>query len=83
MYSLNLINVVLNIFRHILGKCGDTEITLAHEYIKMDIELEEDVFNPLQVIIENDIPNIMKHKKNLAKLILDMDAARTRSDFSQ
>jgi hypothetical protein len=44
----------------------------------MDMALEEDIVNPLQIVIDNDIPSIMKHKRNLAKLTLDMDAARTR-----
>ncbi|XP_034045605.1 rho GTPase-activating protein 44 isoform X9 [Thalassophryne amazonica] len=66
----------------LLGKmlklCGDTEERLAQELIQFEFQIERDVVEPLYVLAEVDIPNIQKQRKHLAKLVLDMDSARTR-----
>ncbi|XP_043570447.1 rho GTPase-activating protein 44 isoform X11 [Chiloscyllium plagiosum] len=66
----------------LLGKmlkmCGDTEDRLAQELILFELQIERDVIEPLFVLAEVDIPNIQKQRKHLAKLVLDMDSARTR-----
>ncbi|XP_049324052.1 rho GTPase-activating protein 44 isoform X4 [Astyanax mexicanus] len=66
----------------LLGKmlkmCGDTEEKLAQELILFEFQIERDVVEPLYVLAEVDIPNIQKQRKHLAKLVLDMDSARTR-----
>ncbi|XP_062387915.1 rho GTPase-activating protein 44 [Sardina pilchardus] len=66
----------------LLGKmlklCGDTEEQLAQELILFELEIERDVVEPLYVLAEVEIPNIQKQRKHLAKLVLDMDSARTR-----
>uniref|UniRef100_UPI00398F87DF rho GTPase-activating protein 44 isoform X5 n=1 Tax=Pristiophorus japonicus TaxID=55135 RepID=UPI00398F87DF len=66
----------------LLGKmlkmCGDTEDRLAQELILFELQIEQDVIEPLFVLAEVDIPNIQKQRKHLAKLVLDMDSARTR-----
>ncbi|XP_043956060.1 rho GTPase-activating protein 44 isoform X4 [Gambusia affinis] len=66
----------------LLGKmlklCGDTEDKLAQELLQFELEIERDVVEPLYVLAEVDIPNIQKQRKHLAKLVLDMDSARTR-----
>uniref|UniRef100_H3CYJ8 Rho GTPase-activating protein 44 n=1 Tax=Tetraodon nigroviridis TaxID=99883 RepID=H3CYJ8_TETNG len=66
----------------LLGKmlklCGETEEKLAQELIQFEFQIERDVVEPLCVIAEVDIPNIQKQRKHLAKLVLDMDSARTR-----
>ncbi|XP_067333513.1 rho GTPase-activating protein 44 isoform X5 [Channa argus] len=66
----------------LLGKmlklCGDTEEKLAQELIQFEFQIERDVVEPLYVLAEVDIPNIQKQRKHLAKLVLDMDSARTR-----
>ncbi|XP_047005723.2 rho GTPase-activating protein 44 isoform X12 [Ictalurus punctatus] len=66
----------------LLGKmlklCGDTEEKLAQELIVFELQMERDVVDPLYVLAEVDIPNIQKQRKHLAKLVLDMDSARTR-----
>ncbi|KAM9456842.1 rho GTPase-activating protein 44 isoform 2-T2 [Clarias gariepinus] len=66
----------------LLGKmlklCGDTEEKLAQELIVFELQMERDVVEPLYVLAEVDIPNIQKQRKHLAKLVLDMDSARTR-----
>ncbi|CAL8303707.1 unnamed protein product [Merluccius merluccius] len=66
----------------LLGKmltlCGETEERLAQELIQFEFQIERDVVEPLYVLAEVDIPNIQKQRKHLAKLVLDMDSARTR-----
>ncbi|XP_069050681.1 rho GTPase-activating protein 44 isoform X8 [Lepisosteus oculatus] len=66
----------------LLGKmlklCGETEDRLAQELILFEFQIERDVIEPLFVLAEVEIPNIQKQRKHLAKLVLDMDSARTR-----
>ncbi|KAM6905634.1 rho GTPase-activating protein 44 isoform 3-T3 [Xenentodon cancila] len=66
----------------LLGKmlklCGETEEKLAQELLQFEFQTERDVVEPLYVLAEVDIPNIQKQRKHLAKLVLDMDSARTR-----
>uniref|UniRef100_A0A4W6G066 Rho GTPase-activating protein 44 n=1 Tax=Lates calcarifer TaxID=8187 RepID=A0A4W6G066_LATCA len=66
----------------LLGKmlklCGETEEKLAQELLQFEYQIERDVVEPLYVLAEVDIPNIQKQRKHLAKLVLDMDSARTR-----
>ncbi|XP_071442291.1 rho GTPase-activating protein 44-like isoform X1 [Hetaerina americana] len=63
---------------HILANCGKVETTLAAEVVEHDLRIEQEVLNPIMQILDTEVPNILKHKRNLAKLILDMDSARTR-----
>ncbi|XP_037611251.1 rho GTPase-activating protein 44-like isoform X5 [Sebastes umbrosus] len=66
----------------LLGKmlklCGETQDKLAHELILFELTIERDVVEPLYDLAEVEIPNIQKQRKHLAKLVLDMDSARTR-----
>ncbi|XP_061567303.1 rho GTPase-activating protein 44 isoform X4 [Cololabis saira] len=66
----------------LLGKmlkmCGETEEKLAQELLQFEFQTERDVVEPLFLLAEVDIPNIQKQRKHLAKLVLDMDSARTR-----
>uniref|UniRef100_A0A8C9RX18 Rho GTPase-activating protein 44 n=1 Tax=Scleropages formosus TaxID=113540 RepID=A0A8C9RX18_SCLFO len=66
----------------LLGKmlklCGETEDRLAQELILFEFQVERDVIEPLYMLAEVEIPNIQKQRKHLAKLVLDMDSARTR-----
>ncbi|XP_041076761.1 rho GTPase-activating protein 44-like isoform X2 [Polyodon spathula] len=61
-----------------LNLCGETEDRLAQELILFELQIERDVIEPLFILAEVDIPNIQKQRKHLAKLVLDMDSARTR-----
>ncbi|XP_045571729.1 rho GTPase-activating protein 44 isoform X1 [Salmo salar] len=61
-----------------LNLCGETEEKLAQELIQFEFQIEKDVVEPLYELAEVDIPNIQKQRKHLAKLVLDMDSARTR-----
>uniref|UniRef100_A0A672H9V9 Rho GTPase activating protein 44 n=1 Tax=Salarias fasciatus TaxID=181472 RepID=A0A672H9V9_SALFA len=66
----------------LLGKmlklCGETQDKLASELILFELTIERDVIEPLYDLAEVEIPNIQKQRKHLAKLVLDMDSARTR-----
>uniref|UniRef100_A0A7N6FA30 Rho GTPase-activating protein 44 n=1 Tax=Anabas testudineus TaxID=64144 RepID=A0A7N6FA30_ANATE len=66
----------------LLGKmlklCGETQERLAQELILFELTIERDVIEPLYDLAEVEIPNIQKQRKHLAKLVLDMDSARTR-----
>nr|XP_020460314.1 rho GTPase-activating protein 44-like isoform X4 [Monopterus albus] len=66
----------------LLGKmlklCGETQERLAQELILFELTIERDVIEPLYELAEVEIPNIQKQRKHLAKLVLDMDSARTR-----
>lgn len=61
-----------------LTECGRAQVALANEAVDHEFKVEQYVATPLQHILETDVPNILKHKKNLQRLILDMDSTRTR-----
>ncbi|XP_034187751.1 rho GTPase-activating protein 44 isoform X2 [Osmia lignaria lignaria] len=61
-----------------LQECGRAQTCLANEIIEHEAKVEQYVAIPLQHILDTAVPNILKHKKNLARLILDMDSMRTR-----
>ncbi|XP_034049510.1 rho GTPase-activating protein 17a isoform X3 [Thalassophryne amazonica] len=58
--------------------CGEAENRLASELMQHELQLEKDVLDPLSQLSEVDIPNILKQRKQLAKLVLDYDSARAR-----
>uniref|UniRef100_A0A8D3CJU2 Rho GTPase-activating protein 17 n=1 Tax=Scophthalmus maximus TaxID=52904 RepID=A0A8D3CJU2_SCOMX len=59
--------------------CGEAENRLASELMQHELQIEKDVLDPLSQLAEVDIPNILKQRKQLAKLVLDYDSARARS----
>ncbi|XP_034939328.1 rho GTPase-activating protein 44-like isoform X3 [Chelonus insularis] len=61
-----------------LSECGRAQVALAHETVDHEAKVEQYVAAPLHHILETDVPNIIKHKRNLARLTLDMDSAKTR-----
>ena len=61
-----------------LTECGRAQVALANETVEHESKVEQYVAIPLQQILDTDVPNILKHKRNLQKLILDMDSTRTR-----
>uniref|UniRef100_A0A672MDG0 Rho GTPase activating protein 44 n=1 Tax=Sinocyclocheilus grahami TaxID=75366 RepID=A0A672MDG0_SINGR len=71
----------------LLGKmlklCGESEEKLAQELLVFEFQIERDVVEPLYVLAEVEIPNIQKQRKHLAKLVLDMDSARTRTSYQR
>ncbi|CAH1185486.1 unnamed protein product [Phyllotreta striolata] len=66
----------------ILRECGQLEQQLGGEYADHELKVEELVYSPLQYVLENDFPNILKHKHNLRKYCLDKDSASNRYQAS-
>ncbi|XP_030195435.1 rho GTPase-activating protein 17a isoform X2 [Gadus morhua] len=58
--------------------CGEAENRLASELMHHELQVEKDCLDPLNQLAEVDIPNILKQRKQLAKLVLDYDSARAR-----
>ncbi|XP_030610562.1 rho GTPase-activating protein 17a isoform X7 [Archocentrus centrarchus] len=58
--------------------CGEAENRLASELMQHELQIEKDVLDPLSQLAEVEIPNILKQRKQLAKLVLDYDSARAR-----
>ncbi|KAF6717481.1 Rho GTPase-activating protein 17 [Oryzias melastigma] len=58
--------------------CGEIEKQLAVEQAQHEMQIERDVLDPLNQLAEDEIPNILKQRKQLAKLVLDYDSAKTR-----
>ncbi|XP_061567958.1 rho GTPase-activating protein 17b isoform X3 [Cololabis saira] len=58
--------------------CGDAESLLANELMQHELQIEKDILDPLNQLAEVEIPNILKQRKQLAKLVLDYDSAKTR-----
>lgn len=63
-------------------ECGQAEQDLAKEQAEHEIKVEQMVSSPLQQVLDNDLPNILKQKRNLSKYILDKDSASSRYNVS-
>jgi hypothetical protein len=63
----------------VLARCGGVQVALAQELVDLDVQVEQSVVNPLQAVLDTDVPSVLKHKRNLTRLTHDMDSARTRS----
>ncbi|XP_038163664.1 rho GTPase-activating protein 17b isoform X4 [Cyprinodon tularosa] len=61
-----------------LDVCGDTESRLANELLQHEFQIEREILDPLNQLAEVEIPNILKQRKQLAKLVLDYDSAKAR-----
>lgn len=72
------INFDFPLSRNVVVDCGRLQMALANEVVEHEARVEEKVVTLLHTVSEGEVPNIQKLKRNLAKLILDMDSARTR-----
>lgn len=61
-----------------LEACAVFEQFLVEDNIERDALVESDVVAHFQALLENEIPSISKHKRNVNKLCLDMDSAKAR-----
>uniref|UniRef100_A0A3Q4I3F5 Rho GTPase-activating protein 44 n=1 Tax=Neolamprologus brichardi TaxID=32507 RepID=A0A3Q4I3F5_NEOBR len=77
-FSSGILAELTSVGLKMLKLCGDTQEKLAQELILFELTIERDVTEPLYELAEVEIPNIQKQRKHLAKLVLDMDSARTR-----
>ncbi|XP_072127691.1 SH3 domain-binding protein 1-like [Mobula birostris] len=64
--------------RKMLEVCCYVEGTLAKVRVEHELQLEREVLDPLFKLSEEELPNILKHKKQLAKLTQDWTAAKNR-----
>uniref|UniRef100_A0A8C7YIA7 Rho GTPase activating protein 17b n=1 Tax=Oryzias sinensis TaxID=183150 RepID=A0A8C7YIA7_9TELE len=62
--------------------CGDKEKLLANELVQHEVQIEKEILDPLNQLAEEEIPNILKQRKQLAKLVLDYDSAKASSRFN-
>ncbi|GAB1600112.1 SH3 domain-binding protein 1-like isoform X3 [Argonauta hians] len=67
-----------SVLGYVFQLCGECQNGQAKELLNYELEVETTVLNPLNLILENDIPTIVKLRKHLNKLTLDMDSARNR-----
>ncbi|KAM9462010.1 SH3 domain-binding protein 1 [Clarias gariepinus] len=68
--------------RTVLEMCCFMENTLAQTLAEFEVKLEKDVLEPLNKLSEEDLPEILKNKKQFAKLTTDWHNARTRAQGS-
>ncbi|XP_016896015.1 rho GTPase-activating protein 17b isoform X4 [Cynoglossus semilaevis] len=61
-----------------MDMCCEAESKLATELMYHEVQLERDILEPLNQLAEVEIPNILKQRKQLAKLVLDYDSAKAR-----
>lgn len=66
------------LLKPVLTKCGKAEMDLARELADHENKVEQMVTIPVHNVLENDLPNILKHKRTLSKLVLDKDSANNR-----
>lgn len=59
-------------------ECSKVQICLANAGVDYESRIEQTVLNKLQQVIDVDMPNIIKQKRLLIKLVLDMDSARAK-----
>ncbi|KAL6475078.1 hypothetical protein MHYP_G00161180 [Metynnis hypsauchen] len=68
--------------RKVLEMCCFMQNFLAQTLADFEMKLEKDVLEPLNKLSEEDLPEILRNKKQFAKLTTDWHNARTRSQTS-
>ncbi|XP_049614122.1 SH3 domain-binding protein 1 isoform X2 [Syngnathus scovelli] len=68
--------------RRVLEMCCFMEKMLASLLADFEIKVEKEVLEPLNKLSEDDLPEILKNKKQFAKLNADWNNARLRSQAS-
>ncbi|KAM4525956.1 SH3 domain-binding protein 1 [Fundulus diaphanus] len=68
--------------RRVLEMCCFMEKMLASMLADFEMTVEKEVLEPLNKLSEEDLPEILKNKKQFAKLTTDWNNARTRSQTS-
>ncbi|CAH1645607.1 unnamed protein product [Spodoptera littoralis] len=67
-----------SILKYILYECGKTEKFLANEIAEHELKVEQLVCAPLTTISDQDLPAIMKAKKQLNRLMSEKESATSR-----
>ncbi|XP_023148512.1 SH3 domain-binding protein 1 [Amphiprion ocellaris] len=68
--------------RRVLEMCCFMEKMLANMLADFEVKVEKEVLEPLNKLSEDDLPEILKNKKQFAKLRTDWNNARNRSQSS-
>ncbi|XP_063078148.1 SH3 domain-binding protein 1 [Engraulis encrasicolus] len=68
--------------RRVLEMCCSVQCFLAQTLSDFELKLEKEVLEPLHKLSEEDLPEILKNKKQFTKLTTDWHAAKTRSQAS-
>ncbi|XP_041756255.1 SH3 domain-binding protein 1-like [Coregonus clupeaformis] len=68
--------------RKVLEMCCFMESHLATTLADFEMKLEKEVLEPLNKLSEEDLPEILKNKKQFAKLTMDWNNARNKSQAS-
>ncbi|XP_062859864.1 SH3 domain-binding protein 1 [Trichomycterus rosablanca] len=68
--------------RKVLEMCCFIEQSLAQTLADFEMKLEKDVLEPLNKLSEEDLPEILRNRKQFTKLTTDWHNARTRSQAS-
>ncbi|XP_034049606.1 SH3 domain-binding protein 1 [Thalassophryne amazonica] len=68
--------------RRVLEMCCFMEKMLASMLAAFEMNVEKEVLEPLNKLSEDELPEILKNKKQFAKLTTDWNTARTRSQTS-
>ena len=76
--SLILVIYCVSFDRRAFQLCGDAEGSIAANTFQMELDVEGKVLQPLNYLLEVDVPSIQKLRKQLTSRTLDMDAAKTR-----
>ncbi|XP_069053106.1 SH3 domain-binding protein 1 isoform X2 [Lepisosteus oculatus] len=64
--------------RRVLEMCCFTENRLARMLADFEVQMEKEVLEPLNKLSEEDLPAILRNKKQFAKLTTDWNTARNR-----
>jgi len=67
------------VYRQVFQVCGDAEGVIAMETLQMQVEVENQLLQQLSSLVDVDVPNVQKLRKQLTSRTLDMDSARARS----
>lgn len=65
--------------RRVLEMCCFMEKMLANMLADFEMKLEKEVLEPLNKLSEDDLPEILRNKKQFAKLTMDWNNARMKS----
>lgn len=68
--------------RRVLEMCCFMEKMLANMLADFEMKVEKEVLEPLNKLSEDDLPEILRNKKQFAKLTTDWNNARMRSQAS-
>lgn len=66
------------LLREVMERCARLEKNVAHEIVKNEISVENDVTKNLNAIMENHISGIQKQKRTVHKLMQDNESAKTK-----